>query len=277
VNFLKRVNPLKKSDEKISWKLIGSINPEVILLGHSHRTTMGIALSNLETNKKIAVLMESSGPYKIPESEYWNFVSQHKIKSLKKIIIIWQGHLSLIDFLFRTDTSYFLVNEKNLSDARVKINELPNNSVVFEKDIVNTFQSHFIKDGLIEIIKNLKKDNHEVILVASPPPKSSKYVNSVLHDEICFEKMYREYFKNGADANSDPIIDESFRVRIWQLMELALKNSANECGARFFPIPSEFMNDEGILLEKYYFGDVSHANEKYAKDLWDALLKNEVI
>ena len=60
-------------------------------------------------------------------------------------------------------------------------------------------------------------------------------------------------------------------------MQVALKNLASEQNVKFTSIPEEFMNDKGILLDKYYYGDVSHANEKYAEDLWNVLIKNEAI
>lgn len=276
MNFLKRIISLKKNQEKISWKLIGSQKPEVLLLGHSHRTTMGLAIKNLNTKKEIAVLMESSGPYRIPESEYWDFAITNKSDSLRSVIIIWQGHLSLIDFLFKSEQSYFLVNENNILEARAKGDTQPN-SLVFEKDLINTFYSNFAKDGLIDIVKSYKKSNLNVILLSSPPPKDSIYINKVLKNESYFNKKYNEYFENKDDSNMDPILDEAFRVRIWKLMQVALKNLASEENVKFITIPEEFMNDEGILLDKYYFGDVSHANEKYAEDLWNILIKNEAL
>jgi len=278
VNLLKRILSLKKKNENLVWNLIGDQNPEILLVGHSHRTTMALALRNVKTSKKIAVLMEGSGPYKIPhpDSGYWDFILKNKISSLKKVIVIWQGHLSLIDFLLSAEQSYKLVNEKNLHEIEVS-DSLDIKSIVLERDIMNTFEKHFQNDGLNEIMRIYNEHNYETFLLSSPPPKSKIFINTILQNEVFFKEMYDELSKNSTNQQSDLILDDRYRVRIWELMQEALQNTAISTGAKFIPIPKNFTDEQGILREEYYLDDVSHANEMYSEKLWKTLISEGVI
>lgn len=239
---------------------------------------MAMALRNIKTSKRLAVLMESSGPYKIPHPDtgYWDFMLKNKISNLKKIIIIWQGHLSLIDFLLSTEKSLKLVNENNLAEIEVSDN-LNIKSIVLEKDILNTFERHFQNDGLNEILRIYNENNYETFLLSSPPPKSKMFINSILENEVFFKEMYDELRKNSTNLQSDLILDDMYRVRIWELMQEALKNTAISTGAKFISIPKNFSHEQGILRKEYYLNDVSHANELYSEKLWKILIDEEVI
>jgi hypothetical protein len=278
VSFLKRLLPQKKKHEEIAWELFGDQNPEVLVLGHSHRTTMAVALKNIKTSKKISVLKESSGPYKIPHPDtgYWNFALNNRISGLKKIVIIWQGHLSIIDFIFSSEQPFKLVNNNNISDIWIN-DDLDINSIVFERDVINSFEKNFCNDGLNEIVRMYKENNYEIFILSSPPPKSKSFINTVLHNEIFFKEIYENISKNSTIPLNEIILEDTYRARIWSLMEKALQNTARDTGAKFIPIPKEFMTDQGILLEQYYHNDVSHANEIYSEKLWNYLIENEVL
>lgn len=275
---MKRILSLKKKNENLVWNLIGDQNPEILLVGHSHRTTMALALRNVKTSKKLAVLMESSGPYKIPHPDtgYWDFILKNKISSLKKVIVIWQGHLSLIDFLFRAEQPFKLVSEQKLNEIKIS-EDLNIKSIVLEKDIINIFEKYFQNDGLNEILRIYKENNYETFLLSSPPPKSKIFINSILQNEVFFKEMYDELTKNSTNQQIDLILDDEYRVRIWELMQEALQNTAISTDAKFIPIPKHLMHKQGILREDYYLNDVSHANEMYSEELWKFLIRNEII
>lgn len=67
-------------------------------------------------------------------------------------------------------------------------------------------------------------------------------------------------------ASSDEI-----RVGVWQITQDLLKRTVLEHGCKFIPVPESAMDANGLLLEKYWAPDITHANKNFGELMLDQI------
>jgi hypothetical protein len=259
---------LKKRFNK-EWEIIGSSAPNSILLGHSHRSSMASALDDQLIKRGFAVLDDHTskgiGTYTPPNEEYWNFIFDNSIYQVENVLIIWQGHLAIVDFLINQDFDYQFIDESDEESKFLENGKYP----IFLQEISAEMHRILEQDGYKKYLDLFKKSGKKVYCLPPPPPKSEDLVkNYISHDPGLLQ--FRE--KSG-EGLGNSLLSERERVLIWNLLVQEMRTIAIETDCKFIELPAELMDKNGLLKHEYCYTDVSHANTHYAGQLWKEIIK----
>jgi hypothetical protein len=73
----------------------------------------------------------------------------------------------------------------------------------------------------------------------------------------------------GVDVGDLTLTSDSLRVELWTILGELLEKAAIDLGAEYIPAPPETIDSNGLLIEKYWTPDVTHANSDYGIHLAD--------
>jgi hypothetical protein len=93
-----------------------------------------------------------------------------------------------------------------------------------------------------------------------PAPKPLTHIQSC----ILQEKYFTDIAESLGVVVSDLVVSsDSLRLALWKLISEMLESYANSMGLHFLDTPIESLDTSGLLLEKYWVADTTHANESY--------------
>jgi hypothetical protein len=272
----KRINKIfrRKSTEDKSvenWELIGSANPKTILLGHSHRSSMANALTKSNNHDGCSVLTDFGSKlgakYKPPTQEYWDFINQKNLESLKNVVVVWQGHLAVVHFTLRQKHNFKMLSPadlENLSNLESAIDFNP----IFWDEIGLEMHRNLVKDGFKKYLEMFVAKELSVICLMPPPPKSNELVMKFIQEDEGFKNMRNS---TSYQEQVNAVVDEKERVDVYEILISEMSKIAAEVGVKILQIPSQFRDKSGLLKSKYCFNDVSHANTLYAAEIWNEI------
>ena len=240
------------------WKVYGSAQPKILIAGHSHTFALYSAITNQSRfSDSFAVVAQSDFSTHIQQSEsYWNFVSS--ISASQPIAIMWNGNQHNIHFLLESELKcnfYGLPMEVGMP-------------LVPLKQIQELFKPTF--EELTNVLKKFSK-NTEIILLGTPGPKKSDFLNSLIANDPYFVKV-------GSDLGLSPkelkASKNSLRAYMWNFTQNMTKELAEDFGFRFVPTPNKTLDDSLILKSEYYSDDLTHANELFGVEMLETLLNS---
>lgn len=252
----KLLNMIQKTSLSGKWSLYGEIESEIFIAGHSHAgSVLEAKLGNVENTilERVAICYSSdlnSGPP--GNDEYWNFVAE--ISKGKDLAIVWNGNQHNANFLFQTSPPFTLVSDK--SEAT--------DEVLISRTMMKSFFEPSFQE-LSSIIKSMA-DVRSISLVSGPAPKPLSHITNRISSEEFFVNIARSL---GVDVGDLKITSDSLRVEMWTILGELLEKAAIDLGAKYIPAPPETIDSNGLLFEKYWTPDVTHANSDYGIKLAD--------
>jgi hypothetical protein len=250
-----------------TWALYGNPNSQILVSGHSHAASVLDATlrDDLEgTNPASLGICYTSdlskgapgGGIYWGDKTYWQFVSE--VSKGKDLVIVWNGNQHVANFLFQTIPP-FTIHGALDSDSATGYLPIP-------RTMIKAFFEPFFEE-LTEIIP-LMKDAASITLMNGPAPKPLSYIKSRVKHEPFFADIANSL---QVDIDSLEITSDQIRLELWKLISEMLETHAKTLGTRFLSAPEKAVDSSGMLLEKYWNPDVSHANAEYGALLVEKL------
>ena len=241
------------------WALYGDLNAQTVVCGHSHAAAILFAQLNLESgipHPDVAVCYTADFAQGPPaDQEYWEFVGE--ISRGKKLAIVWNGNQHNANFLFQTVPPFTLHG----------VTESEHNYMPIPKAMVKEFFKPFFEE--LNLILPMMASASSVTLVNGPAPKPVKHIQTCFKNEPFFLTIADSL---NLDINSLELTSDSLRLELWRLVSEMLASYAQSLGTDFLDVPMESLDSSGMLLEKYWAPDTTHANESYGKLLLEKII-----
>ena len=253
--------------ESGTWAIYGNIESQITIAGSSH------AASILQTTLKddpdgkhsssLSICYTADLSKGAPgggiywgDKTYWQYVSEKS--NDKDLVIVWNGNQHIVNFLFQTIPP-FTIHGALDSDSATGYLPIP-------RTMIKAFFEPFFEE-LSEIIP-LMKNAASITLINGPAPKPLSYIQTRVEHEPFFAEIANSL---QVDIDSLEITSDQIRLELWKLISEMLETHAKALGTRFLSSPEKAVDSSGMLLEKYWNPDVSHANAEYGALLVEKL------
>ena len=235
------------------WALYGDADAQILVCGHSHAGSILFAKLNGFDNEcsqtDISIVYTSYLSQGAPgDKEYWKFVGD--LCHAKHVVVAWNGNQHNANFMFQAEPSFTLL------DGAVE--SYGHESVPVPRAMIKRyFEPSF--EELHEIVP-LLSNAASITLMNGPAPKPLSHIQNCISQE--------KYFTQIADSLgvvvSDLVVSsDSLRLALWKLISEMLESYAHSMGLYFLDTPIQSLDTSGLLLEKYWVADTTHANESY--------------
>lgn len=241
------------------WKVYGNLEPKILIAGHSHTFAMYLALQNSKKFlKNIALVTQSDFTAQNPQdNDYWNYVVE--LSKMQKTAISWNGNQHNIHFLLDANykfNAFGLMQNKNfpyVSVSRIK----------------EVFKPTFYELGLI--LSRFSNRNN-LCLLGTPAPKTKSFLDSQLQ-KVSAETFFEDLGASmGISKNNLKASSNELRTFMWGITQQLTEKVGKDFSCDFLSSPKTTQNKDGILLEKYYTDDLTHANEEFGFIMLEAIL-----
>jgi len=243
------------------WALYGDADAQILVCGHSHAAAILFAQLNSDTGSPqpdVAVCYTSDFNQGPPaDQEYWEFVAE--LARGKQLAIVWNGNQHNANFLFQTIPPFTLIGATK-SDSN-------QNHIPIPRRMIREFFKPFFEE-LSEIIP-LMAGASSITLVNGPAPKPLTHIKTRVKDEPFFTAIADSL---QIDIDTLELTSDSLRLELWKLISEMLEGYAYSLGASFLDAPIESLDSSGMLLEKYWTPDTTHANESYGSLLIEKII-----
>jgi len=250
------VNVLRKKSQP--WKVYGNSDAGVFITGHSHTFSLYAKLIQSDFfSSKFGLISHSN--FKSPKQvnlDYWKFVVANTKE--KVVTIFWNGNQHNIHFLLETKESF------NIFQIYQQDEYSP---VISQERLTQLFKPTF--DELRKVIELFPNPNN-LKFVQTPAPKSKKFIDSKISSDDFFLNLAKQ---NNFDPAKIESTTDKLRVSLWEFNNQILGNLASEYAIDVIAVPSESRNEIGLLKEKFYTEDLTHANELYGELVLNQLVQ----
>jgi hypothetical protein len=239
------------------WASYGYANANLVVAGHSHAASIleGMLESkndnHSDCNDDFQVCYTADlndGPP--GDSDYWKFVA--KISNGKDLAIVWNGNQHNANFLFQTMPPFKISGSSS--------NQLTDEEYPITKSMIRAFFEPSF-DELREIVP-MMSGSKRVFLVSGPAPKPLIHIK----DRITQEQFFTDIADSlGVMVKDLEITSDSLRVELWSILSEMLKKISAELRVGFVDTPEDSIDPKGLLRERYWTPDVTHANAEYGK------------
>ena len=230
-----------------TWRVAGSLNPKVLIAGHSHTFSMFEALNSSDELSQIfgIVTQADFSKHVHQDNNYWNFVVDSA--NSQPTVISWNGNQHNI---------HFLIDDQSKFKAQ-GLSESENYSAVSLARIKELFTPTFYELGLY---LSRFKSRANLSLVGTPPPLPKKVLDKRIIGDIYFGELAKGLgiAKKDVRASSDEL-----RTFMWRITQDLAASKAAEFGCKFIPTPCTSYDLDSVLLEKYWSNDLTHANKQF--------------
>jgi hypothetical protein len=247
------------------WVIEGSINPSVVVAGHSHiLSLLGGLHSSAQLQQMPLAVQYSSDKNFWPNinDDYWSLLC--RIHEVETVVICWNGNQHNAQFLLES-VPPISVHQNFQTDAK-------NSKVVVPLSMFDELWQPDFK--VLERAIGLVSSSKKVILIGTPPPKSESEIRNHLKSDEFFISLLENA---GIRIEDAPITSDNFRFTLWKRIQQNLERIARVAGVPFVPVPSEVFDNDMTLKSECSAPDASHANHLYGQAMWKALLKRIVI
>lgn len=247
---------LKEISDCGNWKVYGSLQPKVLIAGHSHTFALYLALMRDPKLQNIfAIVTHADFTNSIPQNnEYWNFVAD--LARFQESVISWNGNQHNIHFLVDGNFEFNTI-------GLIQNNKFPMVSISRVKEL---FRPTFYELGLI---LSRFADRSKLSVIGTPAPKSKNFIDERLSQDDFFVQLGETM---GVNKQQIRATEDSLRVFMWELTQNLTEETAKEFGSRFIPTPVSSYNQHKVLNANYYTDDLTHANEEFGKLVFNELI-----
>jgi hypothetical protein len=242
---------------------------DLVILGHSHISAMGIPLSAegdgrrlelVRTNeRRVFTLLERWTGDR--HRDYWTEALPHCVG--RTVAIVWQGNQHQALFMFSPRPYFDFVLGDDESD------ETYPNAQMVPRSVFREALRHSVY-GLGIILKEFRNAGVErILIVGTPPPKRDA---EFILERVCRSDVFKKFAANaGVDLSHDSLTPPPIMVKLWKLVQHLTRETALDAGAEFVPVPMDTMEPDGTLRREFW-ADVTHANSAFGSRMYDALL-----
>lgn len=230
------------------WIWVGSVEPEVIAAGQSHRMALVHALRSGLVDLPVAVLTHRLEP-RPEDGAYWRKVAKHRRGV--PVALVWAGNEMNTHFLFEHDVPFTIAGIERGADK-----------VVVPAEMVKAFCLQLLEQ-LPPVLNAMGPRN--VVLVGPPPPKRDETVRERLPRSPFFSAALKS---RGWTTETAPVTPFSFRLKLWEIHRSAMGDTADLHGIALLGIPEVAVDEDGALRDEYAADDASHANGRYGGLVW---------
>jgi hypothetical protein len=246
------------------WALYGDAEAQIVVCGHSHAGSLLFAKLNgyEETGSQsdISIFYTSDLSQGAPgDNEYWNFVAD--LSQGKHVVIAWNGNQHNVNFMFQTEPKFTMLG--------VKANSYDHEAVPIPRSMIKSFFKPSF-DELTEIIPSLS-NSKSITLLNGPAPKPSTHIQKCIAQETYFADIAKSL---GVVVDDLVVASDSLRLELWTLISEMLESYAHSMGVNFLSAPIHSLDTTGLLLEKYWVADTTHANESYGILQMERIIKS---
>jgi len=243
------------------WATHGSTNPNVLIAGHSHTFALLMAIrKNVKFSKNFGLIAEANtkkfGTGVIRDLTYWKFVSNKS--DAQPTVISWNGNQHNI---------HFLLDDGNSFQIHEIYQEFDSAPVVPVAQVRALFAPTFE-----ELRSTLRIFNNpsNIYLLGTPPPKSKKFIDSILLSDPFFSEKAASLGipKSDIQATSDTL-----RIAMWKLTQQITQEIAVEFGCKFIPNPESTQDENGLLKNEFWTSDITHANESFGEIVLEEIIR----
>lgn len=242
------------------WELYGDTDPEVLICGHSHAYAYMRGAQHPPDSARFRRAVAYSSPVTAGApsgDDYWEFVAGHD--STEVFALVWNGNQHNVDFLFEHSPPLHVLRPSMGQD------EAPADAVWIPRSMI---RAHFKPtiDELTRVLRRLSPVGN-VVVMGTPPPKSSSHVRSHLSSEAHFAAVLA-----ASPPDQQPVVArEQLRVALWEIIQQMLRECAADAGVDYLPTPPSVMDADGLLEPKFSAADSTHANFEYGDELWSEI------
>jgi hypothetical protein len=242
---------------------------DLIILGHSHISALGIPLSvdgdgrRLELvrtdDRRVFTFLERWTGDR--QRNYWTEAIPHCTG--RTVAIVWQGNQHQALFMFSPPPYFDFVLEDDESD------EMCPHAQIVPRNVFREALKHSVY-GLGGILKEFREAGvGQILVVGTPPPKSDA---DFILERVRRSEVLRKFAANaGVDLTHESLTPPSIMVKLWKLVQLLTRETALAAGAKFVPVPTHTMESDGTLKREFW-ADVTHANSAFGSCMYDAIL-----
>ena len=230
------------------WALYGDQSPTLVVAGHSHVLCMLQALDKHPV-AQCAVAYNAdvlTGPPLA--DDYWDYVSS--LPEETTVAVVWNGNQHHASFLVSSSPEVAVWSEGFAGVA--------NDAVLIPRGMFRELWEPTLQPLLSALERVMVR--HRVIILGTPPPKPDDLCRANIGIERWFQPLADEL---AIDLDSLPITPQVTRLALWQLLQDRLVEIANQYDVPFLGIPSETIDESGLLLPEYSASDATHANDSY--------------
>jgi len=253
--------------ESGTWAIYGNTKSQILVSGHSHAASiLDMTLRNDPdgTNPSSLSICYTAdltkgapgGGIYWGDKTYWQYVSE--ISKNKDLVIVWNGNQHVANFLFQTIPAFTFYGAEG--------SELTGEYLPIPRTMIKAFFEPFFEE-LTEIIP-LMTDAASITLMNGPAPKPLSYIQTRVEHEPFFAEIANSL---QVDIDSLEITSDQIRLELWKLISEMLETHAKALGTKFLSAPEKAVDSSGMLMEKYWNPDVSHANAEYGALLVEKL------
>jgi hypothetical protein len=244
---------------------------EFLLAGHSNYFAMG-APGNYRGPRGLVAgeAHGRSGFYVMEENSadrtqaYWDLVAASS--NNRDVVLSWNGNQHVVHFLFEP-VPYFDFIESSVPQGAA----LREGAVILPRRLIKGFFQHTFDPLAALLVKIRANGPKSITLVGTPPPRG---------DLAIFEKMirpapfWRQVAANcGLDLDTAQLVQPVMLLKLWGVLQEMLKESAEQAGGRFVPVPDSLRDSSGFLPGMYGIDiDFTHANNAYGSQMMKAAL-----
>ena len=244
---------MKLKSKSGKWALYGDVNAQILVCGHSHAGSVLFAklhgYDSDSSQNDISIIYTSDLNQGAPgDKEYWKFVAD--LSHGKHVVIAWNGNQHNVDFMLETDPKFKVLGVAEKGDGH--------QSVPIPRAMIKSYFKPSFEE-LREIVP-LLSNAASITLMNGPAPKPLTHIQSC----ILQEKYFTDIAESLGVVVSDLVVaSDSLRLALWKLISEMLESYANSMGLHFLDTPIQSLDGSGLLLEKYWVADTTHANESY--------------
>ena len=229
--------------------------PEVLIAGHSHAVAMGLPGAPRNSAPRLVAV----GPHRLALTggwprgdDYWAALEGEARG--RALVLSWRGSEYLGEFLIAPTPLFDFV-----ARARPGAPIDPSAQWVPES-LVRAKFSKWVVDSK-PVLARMKPVAARVFLPGSPPPKDDdNLLRRCLMSETAF-KMRVE--KMGVSLDDVTFSPPPLRLKLWELTQDLLEETAQAAGVQFVPCPIEARDERGFLRREYWNDDITHGNTAF--------------
>ena len=248
---------LNEFSECGKWKIYGSLNPKILIAGHSHAFQMYMAVQRRSKYKNVFAVVthaDFDNPIR-QDNNYWNYVVE--LSKNQPTAISWNGNQHNLHFLVESKLNF---NSLGLIQGK-------NYPYVSVKRIKELFRPTFYE---LELILSRFSNRENLCLLGTPAPKSKKFIDKNIKSDPFFLQLGQEI---GLSPKKIEASSDELRSFMWKITQDLTALSAKTYGCDYLATPNSSCTRNGLLLDEFYADDLTHANEDYAALIMDLLME----
>jgi len=182
------------------------------------------------------------------------------------VVLMWGGNQMNLRAMLATGPPFDVILPPALGEA----DYAPDSVLVPCAAVVAYVRNRF--DGnaeLGDVLATTGPLNAKCLFLAPPPPLPGTAVRERLRDEAHFIRVMKEL---GVDAATVKLVPDAVRQKLWVLLISTYQALAAEQDSAFLPPPAGTTDAHGMLDERFWGVDATHASAEYGMRYMDEVL-----